>query len=121
MRRFLKSIDPNIDIAVEDEPGLGGASHIYVMYLKSKDGTPRDEYYEVIRFQKGPLAEVGPNGFTNEALLAIVEDRLKSFQTGPFNCRENAVALTKVQEAMMWLNKRTADRVYRGVEGKSVV
>ena len=121
MIRSLKSIDPNIDIVVLDEPGPGGASHLYSMALKSEDGSPGDRYSTVIRFQKGPLAENGPNGFTHEALLAIVKDRLKSFQAGQFACLENAVALTKVQEAMMWLNKRTADRVDRGVEGKSVV
>ena len=121
MIRYLKSIDPNIYIAVQDEPGPGGAYHLYSMALKSEDGSPGDRYSTVIRFQKGPIAENGPNGFTNEALLAIVEDRLKSFQAGSFACRENFVALTKVQEAMMWLNKRTADRVDRGVEGKSVV
>ena len=121
MIRYLKSICPYIDIAVQDEPGPGGASHVYVMYLKSDDGTPRDGYYEVIRFQKGPIKENGVNGFQQETLLAIVEDRLKSFQAGPFASTDNAMALIKVQEAMMWLNKRTADRVDRGVEGKSVL
>jgi hypothetical protein len=37
-----------------------------------------------------------------------------------FSCRENAIALTKIQEAMMWLQKRTRDRVARGVEGRNV-
>lgn len=116
MIRSLKSIDPNIDIAVLDDPGPGGASYLYSM------AHPRMAHQAtVIRFQKGPLAENGPNGFTHEALLAIVEDRLKSFQAGPFACPHNEIALIRLQEAMMWLNKRTADRVDRGVEGKSVV
>lgn len=70
-----------------------------------------------VRFQNGPIKEVGTNGVTHEALLAIVEDRLIGFQSGPYACRENAVALTKIQEAMMWLQKRTRDRLARGVEG----
>lgn len=53
----------------------------------------------------------------NEALLAVLEDRLIGFQSGQYACRENAVALTKIQEAMMWLQKRTRDRMARGVEG----
>lgn len=53
----------------------------------------------------------------NEALLAVVEDRLLGFQSGENACRENALALTKLQEAMMWLHKGTRDRVARGVEG----
>lgn len=65
------------------------------------------------------IAEAGVNGISNEALLAIVEDRLLGFQSGEYACRENAVALTKIQEAMMWLQKRTRDRAARGVEGTS--
>jgi hypothetical protein len=57
------------------------------------------------------------NGISIEALLAIVEDRLLGFQSGQFSCRENSIALTKVQEALLWLAKRTRDRVARGVEG----
>jgi hypothetical protein len=68
-------------------------------------------------FQEGPIALAGVNGISNEALLAIVEDRLAGFQSGEYACRENALALTKIQEAMMWLQKRTRDRAARGVEG----
>jgi hypothetical protein len=35
-----------------------------------------------------------------------------------FPCRENALAITKLDEALLWLEKRTRDRVARGVEGK---
>ena len=52
-----------------------------------------------------------------EALLAIVIDRLRSFQKGPFSCRENAIALTHCEEALMWLQRRTVERIKRGVEG----
>jgi len=75
------------------------------------------EVSNLIRFQNGPIQESGVNGVSNEALLAIVEDRLLGFQSGQYACRENAIAVTKIQEAMMWLQKRTRDRVARGVEG----
>lgn len=68
-------------------------------------------------FQNGPIAENGYNGISNEALLAVVEDRLKGFQSGQFACRENALALTHLQEAMHWLHHRTRERMQRGVEG----
>ena len=96
-----------------DEPGLGGASHSYRVTPTVGNATG-----VLIEFQNGPLQETRiPNGVSIEALLAIVEDRLIGFQSGQFACRENAVALTKIQEAMMWLQKRTMDRVKRGVEG----
>jgi hypothetical protein len=70
-----------------------------------------------IGFQNGPIKEFGLNGITQEALLAIVIDRLRSFQAGPFSSRYNAIALTKTEEALMWLQRRTVDRIRRGVEG----
>jgi len=70
-----------------------------------------------LNFQNGPIAENGVNGITQEALIAVCIDHLESFQTGPYACRENAIALTKLQEAQMWLHKRTLDRMERGVEG----
>jgi hypothetical protein len=73
----------------------------------------------VLSFQHGPIAEVGTNGITNEALLAIILDRLRRFQAGAYKCRENAVAITKLEEGLMWLQKRTREREQRGVEGTS--
>ena len=68
-------------------------------------------------FQQGPIGEVGVNGVTHEALLAILVDRMRSFQAGPYACRENALVLTKLEEAQQWLLSRTRARMVRGVEG----
>lgn len=75
----------------------------------------------VLNFQTGPINEVGVNGITNEALLAIVLDRLGYFQKGAFKCRENALAITKIEEAILWLLSRTFARMRRGVEGTHTV
>lgn len=108
-------------INVLDQPGQGNACHEYQI-IRDTHGNG-DEYDQVelcnIKFQNGPILEAGVNGISGEALLAIVEDRLIGFQSGQFACRENAIALTKIQEAMMWLYKRTRDRMARGVEGTS--
>lgn len=74
-----------------------------------------------IDFQRGTIPEAGVNGLTNEALLAIVSHRLEFFQKGAFACRENALALTKIQEAGHWLEHRTKARQARGVEGTHAV
>ena len=70
-----------------------------------------------LSFQNGPIKEAGVNGITHEVLLAVLIDRMRSFQDGDYACRENAIALTKLEEALMWLNKRTQGREARGVEG----
>lgn len=74
-----------------------------------------------IHFQEGPIRECGVNGIHNEDLLNIVLERLSGFQKSNFRCRENAVAITKIEEALMWLRKRTDGRERRGVEGTSEV
>ena len=99
-----------IDVLVMDEPGHGGACHEYAIHI-NKDGK------NLLRFQNGPIKEKGVNGITHEVLLAILIDRLQGYQAGDYKCRENAIALTKMEEALMWLHKRTKDREARGVEG----
>jgi len=73
-----------------------------------------------VDFQEGAIKEYGVNGVTNEDLLAMVLSRLEHFQQSEFKCRENALAITKIEEALLWLKKRTMDRESRGVEGTHV-
>jgi hypothetical protein len=58
------------------------------------------------------------DGTTNEEVLLMLIDRLK-FLGDRLPSRENSIAITKCEEALLWLNKRTADRKARGVEGTS--
>jgi hypothetical protein len=74
-----------------------------------------------IHFQEGAIKEHGVNGVCNEDLIAMVIRRLQGFQDSEFNCRENAMAITKLEESLMWLRKRTMDREVRGVEGTHTV
>lgn len=102
-----------IVVTVTDQPGAGGANHKYEVRLP--DGSITE-----INFQNGPINENGVNGLTQEVLLSICMDRLRSFQAGPFASRENALALTKLEEAQHWLLHRTRARMARGVEGRNV-
>ena len=115
---IVNPVNDQISIQVVDEPGPGGANHCYMIGgFKSRPTDPGEHNIAYINFQNGPIAENGVNGLTHEALLAIVADRLRSFQAGPFSCRENALALTKIEEAQHWLASRTRARMQRGVEG----
>ena len=115
------SANHQLHIEVLDEPGQGGACHLYgisgFLTATNVSTSDKDEKYLKIVFQNGPINEVGVNGVTHEALLAVLIDRLRSFQTGPFACRENAIALTHLEGALGWLQKRTVARIKRGVEG----
>jgi hypothetical protein len=141
----LNGLNDALDINVLDEAGPGGANHKYMITLpdwtRHPDGSEAHHVWD-IDFQKGPIKETGFNGLSNEALLAVVIDRLRGFQhrrvisagtdspttevfdfnsRGEFACRENAIALTHLEDAMMWLQKRTRDRLARGVEGTNAV
>lgn len=107
-----------ITICVVDEPGSGGANHRYTANWCARDGALQSL---AINFQNGPINENGVNGVTQEVLLAIVADRLRGFQAGPFACKSNACALTHIEEAMHWLQQRTIERMRRGVEGTHTV
>jgi hypothetical protein len=49
-------------------------------------------------------------------MIQLSLEQIKYFQE-KVPCRENAIAITKLQEALMWLEERKKDRVKRGVEG----
>ena len=76
-----------------------------------------DDRLAEIHFQEGPIKECGVNGCCNEDLIVMCIRRLEGFQSSEFKCRENAMAITKLEEALLWLRKRTMGRENRGVEG----
>lgn len=118
---FVNPANDGITVAVTDDPGSGGANHRYEINGFSEITNPSaavgNPAQLLILFQNGPIGEVGTNGVTQEVLLAIVADRLRSFQEGPFVCKANACALTHIEEALHWLQQRTLERMRRGVEG----
>jgi hypothetical protein len=109
----VNPVNDRIEIIVRDEIGVGGANHVY--QVSGDNGVTG--WTQTITFQNGPINEVGVNGLTQEVLLAICADRLRAFQAGPYACRENSLALTKIEEAQHWLHHRTLARMARGVEG----
>lgn len=74
-----------------------------------------------IQWQNGPLGRgeerQEPNGAFVEDVIAAAAERIRFYQAGKFACRENAIALTHIETALLWLNHRTAQREERGVEG----
>jgi hypothetical protein len=77
-----------------------------------------------INWQDGPLGRgtdrAEPNGAFVEGVIQAAIGRLQFYQTASgsrFACRENAIALTHLETALLWLQARTADREAREVEG----
>jgi hypothetical protein len=70
------------------------------------------------KLQDGPVGENGVNG----CQLTTLIDTAKLILIGlnaKFPCHENAITITKLEEALMWQDKRTQDRNNRKVEGES--
>ena len=96
------------------EAGPGGAYHDYYISPVGDTADP----IACIQFQKGPRKDDNSRqGVIDSDLLEIVRDRIKSFQAGEFATRENAIALTHIEEALMWMNRRVEDRIERNVLG----
>ncbi len=130
----VNNANEELMVSVLDQPGAGGACHHYHITGFDTETNPSDPFkarhgksarHATILFQNGPInAEEGRrnvNGITHEVMLAILADRLRSFQAGPYHCEENAEALICVERAQLALKSRTLKRQQRGVEGTHTV
>lgn len=112
MRAIPNNAPSNVAALDDRDPNAGNASHTYGIQY----GGPKDVVK--IPFQHGPRGVEGSTpGVFDDDLLAIIEDRLVGFQSGPFACEENGYALTAVREARAWLGRRVARRIAQGVLG----
>lgn len=68
--------------------------------------------------QNGPIKENGKNGCQVTDVIAVAKHILEQLNA-KFPCRENAMTITHLDEALMWQEKRTKDREARNVEGLS--
>lgn len=108
------------EVRVLDEKGNGGGHHHYGIYMNGVHDVcnTRSSCLGMIQFQNG--ARKLPDsihGILDTDLLEIVRHRLQCFQQGDFATRENAIALTHIEEALLWMNKRVEDRIERNVLG----
>lgn len=104
------------EVYAVDEKSDGGANHVYDI----KWDTDNNGYISTqrIMFQNGAReSKDSAHGVLDTDLLEIVRHRLQCFQNGYFPTRENAIALTHIEEALLWMNKRVEDRIERDVLG----
>lgn len=130
MRELIYGVDgkaANLKTIACDEPGHGGACHVYqIIDVSNQNAVGAGEGDVVlcdIEFQNGPINADGNgvNGIQHEDLLAIIIDRLTGFQSGPYKCAENQKALDHCKDALAWLQERTVKRIARKVEGTHAI
>jgi hypothetical protein len=107
------------NVFAEGEKGNGNAYHTYTIHFETlRKDNEKPVPCVAIEFQNvGRNIEGSVHGVIDTDLLEIVRHRLQCFQQGEFATRENAIALTHIEEALLWMNKRVEDRIERGVLG----
>lgn len=110
-------------VAIMEAEGLAEANIVSMQEgIRSEymlgDFTPSNAP-QFVKFYEKNEDGIESYGTTLEEMLRVSLARLNDLQSR-FGCRENAIAITKMEEALMWLNKRTENRIARGVEGQHV-
>lgn len=77
-----------------------------------------DKHSLSFTIQNGPVKEVGVNGCQVDTVIETAKIILEGLNK-QFPCRENSLAVTKLDEALHWLAARKVNREKRGVEGTS--
>jgi len=109
-------VNERLRVEALDEPGPGGACCLYAVSWEGDgeaEGDARETGAVVLTFHAG--ADDRPNGVTNEALLAVVMDRLEGFESGRQASHEGTVAKGLVRRALEIL--RTAEQRRRAAAG----
>lgn len=98
------------------EPIKKENSHTYGLPMY-KVGTEGLEFVEDfwIHLCKGSKGSPAQTGILSEDMIKMILSYLTEVNVGDLRTRETGLAITKLEEALMWLNKRTQDRAERGV------
>ena len=103
----LKGIEEIDGFKVGDDKNASSEDFIYIDHEKNKIS---------FTIQNGPIKEVGVNGCQVDTVISNTVEIIKGLNK-KFPCRENSLAITKLEEALMWLEYRKRDREARKVEG----
>ena len=87
--------------------------------LSNFEGHGKEQELQFIHKElKGETLVTIANGTTNEEVIKVLINRI-NYLDNKFPCKENKNAVLKLEEALMWLDKRTYDRIARDVEGQA--
>jgi hypothetical protein len=100
------------------ETVLETATYLLPTYYVSDEGIKDGDGVEV-RFCKGDKSNsetFRQEGVFTESLLQVCKQYLESVNKGDLASRETSMAITKIDEALLWIGKRAEDRRLRGVQ-----
>ncbi len=112
--KYVNGLYPQDIVIVEPK-----ATYSVRQFEVTNDGL-KDAGEYVLQFCKGNKADENvfrQKGFFTETLIAAAKKYLEENNVGEMATRETSMAITKLDEALMWIGKRAADRQARGVQG----
>lgn len=80
-----------------------------------QDGVEKEIF--ICKGDKNDIEKFRQEGVFVESLLQVCKQYLETVNFGTLASRETSMAVTKIDEALMWLNKRAEDRKLREVQG----
>ena len=78
---------------------------------------------QIIEFMEKEKGEITQDGVTNEEVLEMLIARMQ-YLNKTLPCRENSIVITKLEEALMWLNilkKSTVGTAGSHAQGEAVL
>ena len=119
--RYMQPVFPDIrpTVAVREDDEYGGA-HEYQFQNSKGFNNGKAEYddsFQRINFVKKESDGSMTPGIQSEQLMIALIDRHKKLND-KYPSREGALAITKMEEALQWLEARVKERIRRGVMGQ---
>lgn len=91
----------------------GESRYSLPLFELTKEGLEQTRGFQIIQF----VSTENKQGFITESMLSMLIAHLKQLNTGELANGETSLAITKLQEALFWLEERKRDRKSRGVYG----
>lgn len=97
---------------------IAGAAYKVPTYKVTDEGIVDGDGTQII-FCKGNKEDseaFRQEGVFTETLIQTAKQYLESVNVGELASRDTSMVITKLDEALMWINKRAEDRKIRGVQ-----
>jgi len=100
------------------ETVIEGATYKVPTFKVTNEGIEDGAGIEIVfcKGNKEDEAVLRQEGMFTETLIQTAKQYLESVNVGPMATRETSMVITKLDEALMWINKRAEDRKLRGVQ-----
>lgn len=98
---------------------IEGATYKIPTFKVTDNGIEDGEGIELVfcKGNKEDASALRQEGVFTETLVQVAKQYLESVNVGAMATRETSMVITKLDEALMWINKRAEDRKLRGVQG----